>query len=328
MGGPAVSVVTASFNHARFSKVRIESILGQTFEHFEWIVVDDCSTDGSDRIYESLSRSDRRVRFISNSRNLGMGASTNLAISVARAPYVVRAESDDSCHPDFLCHLYSAIQTHETVAVAFGMTRKLDAEGVVSGGLAQGSRRKFLSSEEALKRLARTNFIGGPSAIVRRSVFDDVGPFAVLPFVVACDWHFYLRCAASGHAFVYEPAAVSYHRSHGENLSGLVGREPDASLLVTESLRLVNDAISESRLSHSERRRVRTRVSIRFLGAHAARMKRSHPREYQELRDLSATVDPRWKSPAYVAAVEILGTLTAALRSAVLQVVRAIQKQF
>ena len=90
---PKVSIVTPSYNHARFLPDRANSILGQTFQDFEWIIIDDCYTDGSQDVLHNLVGDDRRVTLLFHSQNMGMAAATReaIALSSARKPLCVRA---------------------------------------------------------------------------------------------------------------------------------------------------------------------------------------------------------------------------------------------
>ena len=99
---PTVSVVVPNYNHGRFLPQRIDSILGQTFQDFELILLDDCSTDNSRMILSSYA-GDPRVRIEFNSANSGSPFKQwNKGVRLARGEYVWIAESDDYAEPRFL----------------------------------------------------------------------------------------------------------------------------------------------------------------------------------------------------------------------------------
>lgn len=306
---PRVSIVTPSYNHSRFIQERVDSVLGQTFGDFEWIIVDDASWDGSAELYREMTDGDPRVTVTENAVNLGMRATTNLAISKIRGEHVVRAESDDSFAEDFIARLHTTLASSPEIDVAFGRTLTLDSDRRISGGRLQGRRKRVISPHQALRVLLRRNFISGPSAMVRSRVFREVGPFGVSPISVACDWHFYLRCAALGRTFAYEPGAVAYHRSHGGNLSGLVSRAQNPHLLVTESLFLVTDALraADYNVEERKRRQIYRRIATRYVGAEARRMRLHDASKYEIFRRLAMQVDPRWRSDGYAYYIESQG---------------------
>src|SRR5437868_456309 len=92
---PIVSVVVPNYNHARFLRKRIDSVLGQTYQDFELILMDDCSTDESRSIIEEYAR-EARIRIELNEENSGSTFKQwNKGVRLARGEYVWIAESDD-----------------------------------------------------------------------------------------------------------------------------------------------------------------------------------------------------------------------------------------
>src|SRR3954452_9077747 len=95
---PKVSVCVDSFNYGRFLPEAIESILAQTFQDFEVIILDDCSTDDSFAVAQRYAARDNRIKALRNSRNLGMMRNRNACLAQARGDYVKWLHADD-----FLC---------------------------------------------------------------------------------------------------------------------------------------------------------------------------------------------------------------------------------
>ncbi|HVB58282.1 MAG TPA: glycosyltransferase family 2 protein, partial [Candidatus Acidoferrales bacterium] len=92
---PTVSVIVPNYNHARFLRKRIDSVLQQTFQDFELILLDDCSTDDSRSILSSYA-GDPRIRIEFNDANSGSTFKQwNKGVRLARGKYVWIAESDD-----------------------------------------------------------------------------------------------------------------------------------------------------------------------------------------------------------------------------------------
>ena len=91
---PRVSVVMSVYNAEKYLAEAVESMLGQTFEDFEFIVIDDGSTDGSGTILEKFAARDGRLTLLSQP-NCGLVPSLNRACKYARAPYVARMDADD-----------------------------------------------------------------------------------------------------------------------------------------------------------------------------------------------------------------------------------------
>lgn len=93
MGTPTVSVIMSVYNGERFLKEAIESILNQTFTDFEFLIINDGSTDDSVKIIESFK--DERIKLINNEKNLKLIASLNKGIKIAKGKYIARMDCDD-----------------------------------------------------------------------------------------------------------------------------------------------------------------------------------------------------------------------------------------
>ncbi len=96
---PALSVIMPAYNAERFVAAAIESVLNQTWRDFEFIIIDDGSTDGTRAIIEQYAARDRRIRSCPNERNLGVVKTLNRALSLARAEWVARMDADDISLP-------------------------------------------------------------------------------------------------------------------------------------------------------------------------------------------------------------------------------------
>ena len=94
MKSVSVSVVMSVFNGQAFLVEAIESILGQTFRDFEFVIVDDGSTDGTAEILNRFAKQDERIRILRHS-NKGRAESLNVGIGLANGEYIARMDADD-----------------------------------------------------------------------------------------------------------------------------------------------------------------------------------------------------------------------------------------
>lgn len=99
---PKVSVVMPVHNAMPYLDVAVESILGQTLQNFEFVILDDASTDGSTERLREWASTDPRIRLIEEMINLGPALSSEMVARAARAPLVARMDADDVSHPDRL----------------------------------------------------------------------------------------------------------------------------------------------------------------------------------------------------------------------------------
>jgi glycosyltransferase involved in cell wall biosynthesis len=110
-----VSVVMTCFNGGAHLKPAVESVLAQTLTDFEFIIVDDASTDGSEDYLRSLD--DPRVVLIRNAQNKGQTASLNIGLARARGSYIARFDADDICTSDRLARQVAAMEAHPDVDI-------------------------------------------------------------------------------------------------------------------------------------------------------------------------------------------------------------------
>jgi len=112
MNEPAITVLMTVFNAGRFLDPSIRSITSQTFRNFEFLIVDDASTDGSVAAMEEWERKDPRVRLIRNETNKGQTPCLNQGLRSARGKWIARQDADDLSHPGRLSeqHQFTTIR--------------------------------------------------------------------------------------------------------------------------------------------------------------------------------------------------------------------------
>lgn len=112
---PEISVLMCVYNGSLYVKEAIESILNQTFTNFEFVIVNDGSTDESEAII--LSYSDPRIKYIRNPGNLGLIASLNKGIEASFGKYIARMDADDISLPERLQEQYAYMESHPLLGV-------------------------------------------------------------------------------------------------------------------------------------------------------------------------------------------------------------------
>jgi len=218
---PLVSVVVPNYNHARFLERRLSSILAQGMDDMEVIVLDDASTDQSlERIAPFLS--DPRVRLLVNGSNSGNAFSQwNCGLSMASAPYVWIAESDDCCAPDLLETLLGLLERSPTAGLAYCQSLWVDADDRFLGSLlghteeldANRWKSAFFNDgrEELRDYLSILNTIPNVSAcLFRRQALMEIGG-APTHLSLCGDWLAYARML-SRRDIVYTPEPLNYFR--------------------------------------------------------------------------------------------------------------------
>jgi len=95
MSKPKISIITITYNREKFLQQAIESVLGQDFIDFEYIILDDASTDDTQEIIKNFSKIDSRIKYFCNKKNLGISKSRNRALNLSNGEYVAILDSDD-----------------------------------------------------------------------------------------------------------------------------------------------------------------------------------------------------------------------------------------
>lgn len=199
-----VSIIIRTFNRAHSLSNAIDSALRQTYEHFEVIVVDDASTDGTSDLLRSVH--DRRLRVLRHDTNLGVGAACNTGVHSAAGELVAWLDSDDLWHPDKLQRQVEFLRRNPHVAAVFSDVCIHDKDVEVPSlihympafrQILDQSRRDsdiVVSQRNMYLCLLREVPIKPTALMVRRSVFEQVGLFDETARSGE-DWEFLLRVA-------------------------------------------------------------------------------------------------------------------------------------
>lgn len=186
---PKVSVIMSTHNGERFIKEAINSVLGQTFSDFEFLIIDDCSTDLTSVILADYSQKDQRIKIISNSENLGLTKSLNKAIQQAQGEYIARMDDDDISLPERLQKQLSFMEKNPKIALVGCLGLIIDERGETIG-----EKNLALGFPEIKKRLLFNNQFIHSSLFIRKSVLDKEG-FYNNNFKKAQDYELVLRLA-------------------------------------------------------------------------------------------------------------------------------------
>ncbi len=138
---PKISVVMPVMNEERYVRYSIESILSQTFSDFEFIIIDDGSTDGTPEILADYARRDGRIRIIRNNRNMGISRSLNIGIKAARGDYIARMDGDDVNTPDRFEKQAALLDENSDLVVAGAGYQTITADGRPRHAVTEGVER-------------------------------------------------------------------------------------------------------------------------------------------------------------------------------------------
>jgi len=203
---PVISIVTRFFNNDEVFHQTAQSILEQSLQQFEWLIVNDGSTDPNAlRILEEYRHKDNRIRVIDHPQNLGLSAARNTGVREARTDYILFLDSDDLLEPTAAEKWWWFLLTHPQFSfvasyhVAFGGLNYLWTGGFHDGALNAEQNRVSMM------------------CMVRKSVHEAVGGFDESIRGGLEDWEFWMRCAAQGYWGATIPEFLAWYRVRAEH---------------------------------------------------------------------------------------------------------------
>jgi glycosyltransferase involved in cell wall biosynthesis len=125
----------AVYNGEKYLAEAIESILNQTFRDFEFIIIDDASTDNSLEILEKYQRSDERIHIYRNNENVGLGVSLQRAVDLASSEFIARMDADDICTPDRFEKQNAYLNSHHEICILGADHWLINDQGLIIGEL-------------------------------------------------------------------------------------------------------------------------------------------------------------------------------------------------
>jgi len=208
----AISVIMPAYNAEKYIKEAIESILNQTFKDFEFIIVDDASTDNTRKIIGTYAKKDGRIKVLYNEKNLGIVHSYNKAIKIAKGKYIAILENDDIAAPTRLEKQFVFMEANPKVGVCGTNIVLINEKGKEIG-------RRI--RPELDKECRRAFFLYCPifhtTAMIRKECFEKLGYYDD-KFIYAQDLEIFMRFSI-GYKLHNLQEFLGYYRLHAANAS-------------------------------------------------------------------------------------------------------------
>jgi glycosyltransferase involved in cell wall biosynthesis len=205
MIAPLISVAMPVHNASPFLARSIDSILSQSFKDFEFVILDDGSTDGSGAVVREWAQRDSRIRFYEGRECLGLSGSSNYVVSKCLAPIVARMDADDISHNDRLQRQWQVIQNEVDVIAVGTLCVGIDANG------------RQVRPRDRWRIVRRSRYIPFPhgSAMFRKKTFEEIGGYRS-DLKGGEDQDLFLRMTAKGRVVTLPDVLYSY-RYHVHN---------------------------------------------------------------------------------------------------------------
>jgi glycosyltransferase involved in cell wall biosynthesis len=245
---PMVSVVMSVYNGERHLRESIESILRQSFCDFEFIIIDDASTDGSPEIVKHYQNVDQRIRVFRQRHRLyneadtyRLGEALNQGCALARGKYIARMDADDIAVSHRLSLQVDFMEQHPAVGLVGGAVEWFDTD---RGSL--GVYRNPTDDHQIRKRLFKTNSFWHPTAFFRKDVFLSSGGYRSI--VASEDYDLWLRMADRFRLANLDDVVLHY-RVHPQQVSVRKRRQQTYSSVAVRAAALARNGMKREPFS-------------------------------------------------------------------------------
>lgn len=244
-----VTVIVPNYNHSRYLRLRLDSILAQTYRNFELIIMDDCSPDNSREVIEEYRQHEKVAHIIYNEQNSGSTFKQwNKGIKLAQGEAIWIAESDDYANPRLLERLVQQLQADEGVGLAYCSSYIVDEHGGIMNDNSWFYadlnpvlwQHDFVKpgKELILAYMLYRNIIPNASAVLfRKSAAEQAGPADETKRIVG-DWLFWMSVIAPGKV-AYVAEHLNFFRHHTQNVRSTTAKN---GLALRETLDILAQA--------------------------------------------------------------------------------------
>lgn len=231
------SVVVPTYNRAAFIERTLQSVLAQTYPHYEIIVVDDCSTDNTEELLRPLINSGK-IRFIRHDQNRERGYSRNTGMEAATGDFLTLLDSDDLMYPNNLEDAAKYAQANPKSKFFYNLHELIDLAGNVV------YRTKHPTQKDQIKAIACGNFMSCIGEFMHREVYGQYRFDTDRVMSGTEDWDFWLRVLAKYRAGKIEKVNSGLTHHHGRSVNNL-----DIASLQTSLERIVRKIYDDPQLA-------------------------------------------------------------------------------
>jgi glycosyltransferase involved in cell wall biosynthesis len=170
MSAPVISIIMPFYNAAPFLAEAVKSILDQTFRNFEFIIINDGSTDESENIIQSFS--DKRIKYILNDKNMGLVYSLNKGLETAEGSLIARMDGDDISMPDRLERQFEYLRMHPEADLVATQVQLINEKGQLTGFWKED--RENCSPDLIREFLVVNNCIAHPTILAKAEIIKKL----------------------------------------------------------------------------------------------------------------------------------------------------------
>ncbi len=214
---PRITVLTTVYNGLPYLPECIESVLKQTWADFEFLIIDDASTDNSLECIKSYK--DPRIKIVENEKNIGQVSSLNIGLKIAKGKFIARLDQDDVCLPNRLEEQAEFLEKHSDISILCSWEITIDSSGKKVRSWKGGLKNYGVFLATVLLGLCP---VWHPSVMFRRDVILGMGGFDT-SYAPAEDYELWARMAVSRLNGAIVPRFHLLQRVHDQRQSVLQG---------------------------------------------------------------------------------------------------------
>jgi len=235
---PRVSVIIPNYNHAAYLVQRIDSILSQSYQDFELIILDDCSTDDSRNIIETFRGHPRISHIIYNSENSGSTfIQWEMGISLAAGELIWIAESDDWCELNMLEELVHGMEKDGNCVISYCQAYCIYNTNIINWVSQHAYLSEIIEGHDYIKKymLMNNSIFNASMVLWKKELYKHVSK-DFLKYKFCGDWLFWVELARHGSLHV-SGKTLNYFRKHENDVSGNATK---SGLEIVETIEVLN----------------------------------------------------------------------------------------
>jgi teichuronic acid biosynthesis glycosyltransferase TuaG len=213
---PQVSVIMPAYNAQRYIGESIESVIGQTWQNWELIIVDDGSHDRTANIVQQYQSNDNRIKYFYQ-ENSGQGKAKNTGIRHSKGDYIAFLDSDDLWLKEKLEISVDAIKSGNFALIFTDCYILKNGEKNISGLGTMGVSSDIYEGRSGILTFLYSNRIPNLTVLIKRKAMIEAGEF--IDWKVAEDYEMWLRMLKNGCVFKAIPNVLSIYRMHDESIT-------------------------------------------------------------------------------------------------------------
>lgn len=216
---PIVSVIIPTYNRAHLVGRAIESVLNQTYQGFELIIIDDGSKDNTVEVINKFQQKDNRIIYLKHDKNKGGSAARNTGIKASRGEYIAFLDSDDEWLPEKLEKQINVFKkSSDNIGLVYsGYYEVLEQNGEVLSKIIP------IFKGDIYKNILKSNILGSPTPLIRKICFEKAGLFDET--LLSCqDWDLWIRIAKY-YKFDFLKETLAKYYIHGNQISTIINNK-------------------------------------------------------------------------------------------------------